>query len=492
MHLAKKSGLGAPAAAVAQAAGDADLRPRTLLTAVPDLRMPDSQERFRLAFESARVGLALVDLQGRLFEVNRELADILGFTREELEGARVTDLAAPEDESLFPDRFQQMLECGIPQSVAEMRFLHKEGRVLSTEVSCGLARSLTGQPMWMIATFRDITECKRLQTMLELQASFDPLTKALNRMRFEERARVELMRSDRHGHRLSMLLIDLDQFKRVNDTYGHSAGDQVLSGFGSIARNCLRASDLFGRWGGEEFVVLLPDTGPGEAQRVAQRLRTAVEGSQFPGDIRVTASIGIAGRRQDEEFASLIVRADAAMYGAKQGGRNRVVVDAEDLACEARNNSENPLCFQLAWKPSFASGQPAIDAEHRQFFHIANLILAASAPDGNQSEVLPLIHVLLAEVSEHFAHEEALIAAAGFSGAGRHAAIHRKLLARAIDLTDQFERGAGRVADLIGFLVHDVISNHMIREDRKYFTCFHGETSDAPGQDRLPMRSPLP
>src|SRR5208337_1683677 len=133
-------------------------------------------------------------------------------------------------------------------------------------------------------------------------ASTDPLTGAMNRIRIEERARFELMRSDRYGNKLSLLMIDLDHFKKVNDTYGHSAGDKVLKGFCDIARGLLRSIDILGRWGGEEFVALLPETSLAGAKIVAERLRSMIESSSFDNRIRVTASIGVACHREDEEF----------------------------------------------------------------------------------------------------------------------------------------------------------------------------------------------
>jgi diguanylate cyclase (GGDEF)-like protein/PAS domain S-box-containing protein len=306
----------------------------------------DSPERFRLAFESANIGIALVDLKGNFIEVNQELCRIFACAREELESVNMADLAAPGDKAQSRDWRAAMLEGNTLRAVSEGRFLNKKGRILFIEVSYGLARSRSGTPLYFTVSFRDITERKRLEAKLERQASVDPLTGALNRMRIEERGKLELMRSERHGHKLSVVLVDLDHFKLVNDTYGHAAGDLVLSGFGEIARACLRLTDLLGRWGGEEFVLLLPDTGPAGAGQVAERLRATLQDFRFPAGVRATASLGVAGHRPGETLAALIGRADGAMYRAKQAGRNRVLVDPEDLARESAARPQQFHPFQ--------------------------------------------------------------------------------------------------------------------------------------------------
>jgi len=297
-------------------------------------RILDSPDRFRVAFEAANIGIALVDLKGNFIEVNQELSRLLGCGREELETLNIGDLAAPGDRAQSLDCLGAILAGDTLRAVSERRFLNKKGMTLFVEVSYGLARSRSGSPLYFTVSFRDITERKRLEAKLEQQASIDPLTGALNRMRIEERGRLELMRCDRHGHKLSVVLVDLDHFKLINDTYGHAAGDLVLSGFGDLARACLRLTDLLGRWGGEEFVLLLPDTGPAGADRVAERLRANLQDFCFPAGVRATASLGVASRRPGESLAYLIGRADGAMYRAKQDGRNRVVIDAQDLAWE--------------------------------------------------------------------------------------------------------------------------------------------------------------
>jgi len=158
----------------------------------------------------------------------------------------------------------------------------------------------------------------------------DPLTGCYNRRYLDERLREEVLRSQRSGRPLSVIITDIDHFKRTNDTRGHAAGDRVLKGLAEILASEMRAQiDWVARLGGEEFVVLLPDTALDAAGRVAERLRLAVETTPFAHDgtdIRITASFGVAARGENDTADTLLKRADANLYRAKAAGRNAVVV----------------------------------------------------------------------------------------------------------------------------------------------------------------------
>ena len=162
---------------------------------------------------------------------------------------------------------------------------------------------------------------------LEQIAATDPLTGAANRARFEERLLAEQQRHDRApGMVFSVLLFDVDRFKRINDTWGHAQGDLVLKGVVQQVNSLLRAIDTLGRWGGEEFAVLLPQTDAAQAQAVAEKIRHALARADFGQAGRVTASFGVAECQAGESAAALLERVDRALYRAKRNGRNRVEV----------------------------------------------------------------------------------------------------------------------------------------------------------------------
>ncbi len=167
---------------------------------------------------------------------------------------------------------------------------------------------------------------ERLRVELERQAAHDPLTGALTRRAMTDACERELERFRRQGRVMSMLMIDIDHFKLVNDTYGHMVGDRVLVDFVARMRQLLRRPDQLGRFGGEEFVVLLPETSLEEARSVAERIRAAAQAAA-PGLPGYTASVGVTVSRVEDAVVDVILkRADAALYQAKAHGRNRVEV----------------------------------------------------------------------------------------------------------------------------------------------------------------------
>ncbi len=170
-----------------------------------------------------------------------------------------------------------------------------------------------------------LIEGRQRETVTRL-AKLDPLTEAYNRRTFIELAERELRRCQRNGRGVSLLIFDLDHFKKINDTHGHQAGDEVLCYVKRVVDGCLRSGDLFARYGGEEFVVLMPETVPAGALRLAERLRVAIAEKTVNG-IAVTASIGVSSVAIVDEVCTLdrlLAEADLAMYAAKAAGRNRV------------------------------------------------------------------------------------------------------------------------------------------------------------------------
>ena len=164
------------------------------------------------------------------------------------------------------------------------------------------------------------------QRRLEHVAVTDSLTGMLNRNLLTPTLRQSISRSTRTHEPASLLILDIDHFKRINDTHGHMIGDKVLQGVATLMRNRLRASDQVFRVGGEEFAIVLTDTSVEPARHVADLLRSEIEAARFAGDIGVTASFGLAVLRSEDEPGSWLARADRSLYEAKRGGRNQVVV----------------------------------------------------------------------------------------------------------------------------------------------------------------------
>ncbi|MGE4337501.1 MAG: diguanylate cyclase, partial [Pigmentiphaga sp.] len=170
-----------------------------------------------------------------------------------------------------------------------------------------------------------------LNRRLERQAHTDPLTGIWNRYRIEQALDAEVAAGERYGRPCAVLIFDVDHFKRINDTYGHSTGDGVLAGLAGVLRETLRPSDHFGRWGGEEFIAILSHTSLADGLRVAERLRARLAEALLVHGEHVTTSIGVATWQSGDDRRSLLERADRALYRAKRGGRNRVCPEDNNI-----------------------------------------------------------------------------------------------------------------------------------------------------------------
>lgn len=292
----------------------------------------ESEDRFRSTFDSAAIGMALVNLEGRFLQVNDALCRIVGYTQAELQQKTFHDITHPDDLETDLALMRELMAGTRHSYQMEKRYFHKDGRVIWVLLSGSAVRDSTDRVMYFIAQIQDITERKMLLDRLELQASQDYLTGLSNRRHFMEQGEVELARVQRYGEELSLFMLDIDYFKSINDTHGHKAGDIVLQKLGNILRETLRTVDIIGRMGGEEFAILLPETDLQEATEIAERLREIVANSgvilEAGLPLHFTISIGVATLKgNDVNLDILLNLADQALYQAKNTGRNKVCID---------------------------------------------------------------------------------------------------------------------------------------------------------------------
>lgn len=213
-----------------------------------------------------------------------------------------------------------------------MIMVRKDGSSFPVSVSAVAVFDEQGQYIMTRTTVVNVTERRKLEQELLQQARTDDLTGALNRRHFQYLAQLELDRVRREGSHCSLIVLDLDHFKRINDTHGHAAGDEALKAFAGVCVQSMRSTDILARTGGEEFAALLPNTNPTEAHVIAERIRLAVESSSVTlkdgRTLAFTVSIGVAALYPtDRSPDGPMGRADRLLYQAKAQGRNRVVVE---------------------------------------------------------------------------------------------------------------------------------------------------------------------
>lgn len=304
---------------------------------------------------------------------------------------------------------------------------------------------------------------------LDLLASTDKLTGAWNRRRLEETANNEMNRLKRYKHPLCLLIFDIDFFKTVNDRHGHNVGDQVLVELAEHVRSILRTSDSLTRWGGEEFVVLCPNTTLSTATLLAERLRAKIAGATFPEVKQITISIGVAECLHEETWEQWFQRTDAALYRAKSCGRNQVKVAQETPRRDITGESVSANFVRLVWHKAYECGHEVIDRQHQALFNDANNLLNAILTQQPTDEVGLIIDTLIRDVVQHFHDEETIITAAGYPGDMEHSNAHRELVNNAVMLVNQFRAGTLNTGELFHFLAVDMVARHLLCADREFF-----------------------
>ncbi len=304
---------------------------------------------------------------------------------------------------------------------------------------------------------------------LEQLSATDRLTGLWNRRHFDEVIERELAFSGRQHSPVSLILFDLDHFKKVNDTFGHGVGDAVLRAAASRLGENGRATDFLFRWGGEEFALLAPATSISAAARVADRLRVSFCAQPFDVVGSQTASAGVAEHLLDEPVQQWFERVDDALYQAKESGRNRVAVSAGG-ASEIWLAREQSSALQLVWSDSCVSGHRLIDDEHRGLFDATNALVAAMTDSRLESAtVIAQVEDILAAAAHHFVDEEKVLAEIRYPGLDGHRKLHEKLLGGARRLLVEVRAGTSSPGEIVEFLAYEVVNRHVLKADRLFF-----------------------
>jgi len=297
-----------------------------------ELELVESNERFQRLVEniSAEYCMYSHNNQGELTYVSPSIEEMLGWTPDELRvnyTSLITDHPANQKAIAHTDAGLS----GVRQPPYLMQMRHKDGGFRWVEVSEGPVLDASGKVIGIEGIVHDVTDRKMMEEKLLLLATTDGLTNLYNRIHFNELLENEVKRATRYTTPLSILMLDIDNFKKVNDTYGHQAGDAYLVALASLMRDLSRAADTCARYGGEEFIIILPQTTAENAMDFAARLRQKVEELtvQYNNQvIQCTVSIGInsLSLREEKETEELLRGVDSALYAAKERGRNSVVL----------------------------------------------------------------------------------------------------------------------------------------------------------------------
>lgn len=282
----------------------------------------EESKRVDALFEFSADAMFEVDRSGHIIKANDNAKILFGYSEEELLGMNVDYLVPASLRRGHAEQRKGFFDHPEPKYMGHRKksffAAKKDGESIPVEISLSFLKN--GDKETVLAGVRDISE--RLQ--IEKEARSDHLTGLLNRFSGEKTLQEEIEKARRYKHQLSLIMCDIDHFKRVNDDFGHNIGDEVLVNFANILTDVVREVDIACRWGGEEFLVICPNTNIREAGKLAERLRTTVASFNFSPVPALTCSFGVATYNKTENFLHLVKRADDALYRAKQGGRNKV------------------------------------------------------------------------------------------------------------------------------------------------------------------------
>jgi diguanylate cyclase (GGDEF)-like protein/PAS domain S-box-containing protein len=294
--------------------------------------LKESEAKFHGLVDQSLVGIAII-LDGKFSHANPKLASIFGYSTDEIMRLGLLDVVIENERPVVAEHLRKGIAGETKDTPVIYLGLRKDGTHAHIEVASS-PMSLAGKPA-LIAVLTDISERVRAETHVHMlnaklneMATHDALTGLFNRRYLEDTFERELIRAARQNHPVSVVMGDLDHFKVINDTYGHQAGDTVLREFGRLLKLHARGSDICCRYGGEEFLLILPDMTEENACERAEQLRVAIADTTIMFDtsaIRVTASFGVASfPRHGRTGDKLIGAADHALYTAKELGRNQV------------------------------------------------------------------------------------------------------------------------------------------------------------------------
>ncbi|NTV89047.1 MAG: diguanylate cyclase [Clostridiales bacterium] len=428
--------------------------------------LEDEREFFSTTLLSIDEAIVVSDVSGKITLMNKIAEDYCGCKKETVYGKdfdeifNIINFITREKD---PNPVKIVLSTGLnTKSPENLVMLKQDGSEMFVSGTASKILDSKGEIKGVVLAFRDISDMKALEESLMRYAVRDELTGLYNRHFLDTIISGHMERADRYNEALSIVLLDLDHFKRVNDSWGHPVGDDLLRHTARVIEKNIRASDIAIRFGGEEFVILMPQTGIEGAYDAAEKIREALEKTNHLVTGKQTASLGVAERMKSESFRSWYRRVDNAMYLAKQQGRNRVIQSTE-------SDSLTVSPIHLEWRIEWESGISSIDRQHMELIEIANALLSMTFTSADKASLSLLLDRLLNCISSHFTDEEKVMHDIGYPSLEQHSLAHRKLSSKALRLKASYNNGEIRPSAFFSFIVDDVILDHMIESDTAYF-----------------------
>ncbi|HHW39160.1 MAG TPA: diguanylate cyclase [Bacillales bacterium] len=322
-----------------------------------------------------------------------------------------------------------------------------------------LERELFNNNRNLLTLTKKLEQKNKILTDLAIK---DELTGLYNRHFLDQWIEKEMSRADRDHRPLSMVIFDLDHFKRINDIWGHPVGDEVLKETAKLAISLICNPDFLVRLGGEEFVIIMPGSSIQEALALAENIRQTMKKYRYPIVGHLTASFGVAERIKFESYCSWYKRSDKAMYQAKEAGRNRVFLSEDQ---------DRPLNapVEIKWKVDWKSGNPVIDEGHRGLVESANSLLYLFLAEVEKDKIMPEVNKVLDCIIKHFHDEEQILLETGYPDYENHAEIHNALLDKVFQFKKAYQAGDLKLAEFFSFIVNDLIIGHIQNADTDFF-----------------------
>lgn len=319
------------------------------------------------------------------------------------------------------------------------------------------------EPVYYEGLLINIQVKKDYEMKLLDRANLDRLTGIYNRHFLDNFIQEEINRSCRYDEPIALMVFDLDRFKLVNDTWGHHVGDEVLKNTVRTIQKLIRRSDVLCRWGGEEFVIVMPHTALNGAAVLAEKMRKALAVTAHTDVGIVTASFGVSEYQSPESFEDWFKRADEALFDAKNAGRNRVSI-AEGVVQSVSS------FVKLIWKSQFECGNEQIDKDHKMLFELANDLMTYMIGQNSIAQQLHQFDLIVDHVVKHFESEEAIMRESNYPDWLLHQSMHQSLIQKLSAKRIKLFNGEIKGLEVFNFIIDEVIVNHLLSDDTKYFT----------------------